>query len=182
MFSYAVDDEIELAIPRPALDAPALFKLLEADRSVLSRYLPWVSQTKTAADEEQALRLFNTHFGSGQSLNLVLLVAGEVAGMISFNGFAANQSADVGYWLGAAFRGRNVMHRAVAGLCELGFGQYGLNKIIIRAAVDNAASNAVARKAGFHLDGTLRDGEPLADGFHDENEWSLLKREWVSED
>ncbi|MFD1440964.1 GNAT family N-acetyltransferase [Lacticaseibacillus hegangensis] len=179
MFSYVVDDELQLAIPRPALDAGPLYTLIAADRSTFERYLPWVKDTQTAADEQAALTLFNQHFGVGKSANLVLVVAGQPAGMISFNGFYPNRSADIGYWLGQPFRGHGVMHRAVMGMCALGFSEYGLNKIVIRAAVENQASNAVAKEATFHLDGTLRQDEQLLDGFHDENVWSKLKSEWV---
>ncbi|MFD1477814.1 hypothetical protein [Lacticaseibacillus jixianensis] len=87
IFSYVVDGELQLAIPRPALDAGPLYALIAADRATFERYLPWVKDTQTAADEQAALTLFNQHFGARTSANLVLVVAGQPAGMISFNGF-----------------------------------------------------------------------------------------------
>lgn len=170
-----------LALPRPHLDAPALFALVEDDREGLEQLLPWVSETKKAEDEEGILKRVLAHFGTGGSLNLVIHYNGFPAGMIGFNSFhTVNRSADIGYWLGRDFRGKGIVCRAVAGLCEIGFEEYGLNKIMIRAATDNQSSNAVAERAGFHLDGTLRCDELLIDGFHDSNEWSLLKSEWKS--
>ncbi|MFD1392520.1 hypothetical protein ACFQ3L_02815 [Lacticaseibacillus jixianensis] len=82
-----MDGELQLAIPRPALDAGPLYALIAADRATFERYLPWVKDTQTAADEQAALTLFNQHFGARTSANLVLVVAGQPAGMISFNGF-----------------------------------------------------------------------------------------------
>nr|WP_246013825.1 GNAT family protein [Companilactobacillus suantsaicola] len=69
------------------------------------------------------------------------------------------------------------MTQAVKCMANLGFEDYGLNRVIIQAAVDNKASNAVAKKAGFILEGTLRQNELLDDGFHDENLYSLLKED-----
>lgn len=177
MFSYTVDEEIQLALPRPRLDAAPLFALIDADRETIGQFLPWANDTKTVEDEQAALAQFNEHFGLNQSLNAIIWVDHEPAGMIGFNHFYENASADIGYWLGAPFRGQGIMHRAVLGLSRLGVAEIGLNKLIIRAAVENAASNKVAADAGFHLDGILRDGELLDDGFHDENEWSLLADE-----
>ncbi|WP_179394313.1 GNAT family N-acetyltransferase [Lacticaseibacillus absianus] len=181
MFMYPVDDEIALALPRPAVDGPALFALVAADREGIGRFLPWARALTDAAAEQAFLTLMLEQFGAGRSANLLVYAAGAPVGMISFNGYDEDGlSADIGYWLGAAYRGRGIMTRAVAAMCTLGFTDYGRNKLVIRAAVDNAASNGVAARAGFHLDGTLRDGVRLADGFHDENEWSLLRREWAA--
>jgi ribosomal-protein-serine acetyltransferase len=110
----------------------------------------------------------------------VIYYQNQPAGMISFNHFRrTDQSADIGYWLADRFTGQNIMHRAVQGICQLGFADYQLNKMVINAAVENTRSNQVAQNAGFKLDGTLRANELLLDGcFHDENHWSLLKNEW----
>ena len=113
-------------------------------------------------------------------MNLVLWYRDEPVGMISFNHFRpSDESGDIGYWLKKSVRGRGLAHQAVLAMCRIGFEEYGVNKVIIRAAVDNSPSNAVAQKAGFHHDGTRRAGEKLADGFHDENEYSLLRSEWI---
>ncbi|MFD1431888.1 GNAT family N-acetyltransferase [Lacticaseibacillus yichunensis] len=179
MFSYPINDQLKLALPRPLMDAPILFALIDADRDVLGRWLPWVDALRAPQDETAFLQTVLTHFAQGTSLNTVIWLNDAPAGMISFNGFhELSQSADIGYWLGRQFRGQGVMTQAVRGLCRLGFDEYDLNKITIEAAVDNQASNAVAQHAGFHLDGTLRANELLADGVHDGHVWSLLKSEF----
>lgn len=181
MFTYQVSATVALAVPRPEQDGPVLFDLLAAHRAEFSRFLPWVAQTQTAADEVAFLQKTNAHMGTGQSLNLVVLVAGRPAGMISCNRFdQGNRSADIGYWLGGPFRGKGVMTQAVRGMCTLAFTDYGMNRVVIRAAVENAASNAVAQRAGFFLEGTLRQNEKLADGYHDEQLYSYLRSDWLT--
>ena len=179
MFSYQIDNQLSLTNPRPQLDAEPLFKLVDESRNYLSPWLPWVAKMTSAGDEEQFLTSVLQHFGNGQSLNLIIRATNQPVGMISLNCFhPLNHSTEIGYWLGHQFAGKNIMHRAVLGLCDLSFTDYDLNTIEIHAASDNLPSNNVAKKAGFHLEGQVRAQELLADGYHDGNVWSLLKNEW----
>lgn len=179
MFKYQVDNEVFLAIPRPEIDAKPLFKLVDDSRQQLEPWLPWVSNMKSFKDEEEFLFSAMKHFGTGYSLNTVIIFKNQAAGMISFNKFRAmDQSTEIGYWLGTKFVGNGIMHRAVSGMCDIGFSDYKVHKIEIRAAVENQRSNHVAQKAGFNLDGLVRANELLSDGFHNENIWTLLSNEW----
>ncbi len=179
MFTYQVDDEISLALPRPKIDGKLLYQLIQESGEELGVWLPWVSKMNDAKDEENFLQLVLEHFIKEVSLNVVILYKHQAAGMISFNRFnQVDNSAEIGYWLGTKFSGKNVVHRAVQAMCSLGFKEYGVNKIEIHAAIDNARSNHVAQKAGFTLDGTIRASELLRDGYHDGNIWTLLKSEW----
>ncbi|WP_333589658.1 GNAT family N-acetyltransferase [Ligilactobacillus acidipiscis] len=182
MFTYQIDDELSLALPRPQIDAQPLFELVEESRPDLATWLPWVPEMKSVADEEKFLTTVLEHFGNSTSVNLIIRYHDQPVGMISFNRFLQmDQSTEIGYWLATKFSGNNIMHRAVLAMCHLGFADYAVNKIEIHAATDNPRSNHVAQKAGFHLDGTIRASELLADGFHDGNVWTMLKDEWNKE-
>ncbi|HIY93665.1 GNAT family N-acetyltransferase [Companilactobacillus sp. HBUAS56275] len=178
MLSCKASDNIKLAIPRPKIDGPKLFNLLDKQREYFEYYLPWLKLTKVVNDEVEFLQMTNRHMGTNDALNLVIWYQNEVAGMISFNHFDnLRASADIGYWLGREFQGKGIMTKAVKCFVNLGFEDYGLNRIIIQAAVDNETSNAVAKRAGFIFEGTLRQNELLDDVFHDENLYSLLKND-----
>ena len=58
MFTYQIDNEISLALPRPRIDAEPLFNLIDKDRTELSIWLPWVKSVKSIEDEK------NAHFHS----------------------------------------------------------------------------------------------------------------------
>ncbi len=181
MFSYKIDQDISLALPRPKIDAEPLFKLIDESRKELEPWLPWVSNTKSVEDEEKTLIKIMEHFGTGYSLNTIILFQNQPAGSISFNKFQAkNQSTEMGYWLGTKFVGNGIMHRAVSGMCEIGFDDYKLHKIDLIAVVENQRSNNVAKQAGFHFDGSIRATELLSDGFHDSNIWTILSDEWTA--
>ncbi|MEU9034828.1 GNAT family N-acetyltransferase [Streptomyces sp. NPDC048352] len=82
---------------------------------------------------------------------------------------AAGGSAEFVYWLLPAGRGRGVMPQAVAAVSEWAFRTAGLHRLRICHSVANPASCAVALKAGFPLEGTMRGALRHADGWHDEH-------------
>lgn len=179
MMSYRVESDLFLAVPRPKKDAAELFRLIENDRGSMRKFLPWVDSLKKIGDEENFLAQVNINYAKEDSLNLVIWYRQKIVGMISFNSFdKLNNVADIGYWLGQKYRGHGIMTKAVKGICAIGFNDYDLHRIIIRAATDNEASNAVANRAGFIHEGILRKNEKLHDGYHDENIFSLLRDEW----
>src|SRR4051812_11389124 len=72
------------------------------------------------------------------------------------------RSCEVGYWLAPWGRGRGAATRAVDLICEWGFGTLGLERIELHAHTENAASRAVAARAGFtEFARKLEDGREL---------------------
>ena len=80
------------------------------------------------------------------------------------------QDASIGYWTVPAARGRGIAGRAVAAVARWAFVALDLHRIELCHAVDNPASCRVADKAGFRLEGTLREAYRYGDGRrHDEH-------------
>lgn len=179
MFSYRVDDEISLALPR-VIDAQAVFELIKKNEAYLAEWLPWPRQLDSVAAEADIFREQLRLFADGRSLNLLIWFHGEIVGCLSLNTIhAETQSADIGYWLAQDKQGYGIMHRSLLALFEISFGEYGLEKLMIAAATGNQPSNAVIRHAGFHFDGVNRRAEKLERGWVDHNWYSLLKSEWL---
>lgn len=179
MFDYIVDSEIKLSLPNPEVDSYELFDVINDNRESLKKYLPWVDNMLSYQDEMKVMRMQLINFSRNVSLNVIIKYHNKAVGTISFNNIDKNnRTADIGYWLAPDFEHQGIMARSLYAMCKIGFIEYNLNKIVINAAVDNDKSNQVAKKAGFQLDGILREKELLSDGFHDENQWSILKKEW----
>lgn len=82
-------------------------------------------------------------------------------------------SGEIGYWTHPAARGRGFMTEATRFIANHAFspeadGGMGLRRLSVYAAAGNAASNAVARKAGFTEAGLQRAAELLGDGSYDD--------------
>lgn len=79
-------------------------------------------------------------------------------------------SGEIGYWMHPDARGRGIMTEAASLVVRHAFDTEGLDRrrLVLYAAVDNAASNAVAGAAGFSRYGTQRAAERLGDGSYDD--------------
>lgn len=172
--SWRVDEEIELRLVRPDDDV-ALFQQVDATREQLEEYMPWAEDTKTAANEHRFLEYCQKQIAAKKLWPVTILVNGKVAGMFDFHDFDhPNSHCSIGYWLGKSFQHNGVMTRTVKAAVKIGFDELKLHKISILAEVENTASNAVAVRSGFHLDGTLREHIYSAGKFHDANIYSLV--------
>jgi RimJ/RimL family protein N-acetyltransferase len=65
--------------------------------------------------------------------------------------------AGLGYWLGEAFWGRGITTEAVAALTDFCFENFPLRRIYAEAFANNPASARVLEKAGFVLEGRLKN-------------------------
>lgn len=66
-------------------------------------------------------------------------------------------TTEIGYWLHPDFRGRGLMSEAVRLLGDWALGEQGMQRVEIRVATGNLASQRVARAAGYVEEGTLRN-------------------------
>ncbi len=67
-------------------------------------------------------------------------------------------TAEIGYWLSSAARGRGLMRRAVRILSGWGIDELGLARIDWVAAVGNTPSRNVVQQCGYQFEGTVRLG------------------------
>ena len=92
----------------------------------------------------------------------------HLVGLVAISIDAANRNGWFFYWLHAAWRGRGLASRAAATVANHALtptreGGWGLERLELGHRVNNPASGAVARAAGFILEGTER-GKFLIDG------------------
>jgi RimJ/RimL family protein N-acetyltransferase len=113
----------------------------------------------THADAEFFVTNYATDAASSAALTLwaIRSESGELLGVIELR-HEPLRSATVGYWLGREHRGRSVMTEALAILVEYAFDPQGLDLERIRweSFWGNYASAIVARRNGFHFEGTQR--------------------------
>lgn len=106
----------------------------------------------------------------GEVVSLGVCAAGEptVLGGISLLRFDWEQRrAEIGYYLGAAGRGRGLMARAVRVLTPWAFAKLGLARLEILVATSNPASQRVAERAGYVREGVLRSRMEIKGTRHD---------------
>lgn len=96
---------------------------------------------------------------------------GRLLGSVSLHKIDHGQGdGEVGYWVAPWARGRGVGAAAAAAAADYGFARLGLHRVHLFHAVENQASCLVATRAGFLLEGTLRQSYRYPDGRrHDEH-------------
>ncbi|MEU4675382.1 GNAT family N-acetyltransferase [Micromonospora sp. NPDC023737] len=124
-------------------------------------------------DEERTLnwlrRRADWSAGDHASLAVADATDGTLLGSVSLYDIHDDE-AEIGYWVVPSARGRGVASRAVTLLTRWGFEQLGLHRIELCHATANAASCRVAERAGYRLEGTLRESFRYGDGRrHDEH-------------
>jgi ribosomal-protein-alanine N-acetyltransferase len=85
----------------------------------------------------------------------------------------AEGSASLSYWVTPTARGRSIAARSVETLSAWAFELIGFNRLNIQHSSANTASCRVAERAGYRVEGMLRQAIKHADGWHD---WHLHGR------
>lgn len=75
--------------------------------------------------------------------------------------------AEISYWVVPAARGCGLASRSVVAVARWAFAELGLQRIQLKHSVDNPASCRVAARAGFTVEGTMRQALFHDDGWHD---------------
>jgi RimJ/RimL family protein N-acetyltransferase len=105
---------------------------------------------------------------------------GSPAGWISpFNFNSRGRSAEFGYGLIPAQRGRGLGKRLLAAGFDLFFESMDLNKLYCQTASFNRPSVRTLESLGLTRDGVLRAHHELDGHFHDDYIYSVLGTEWL---
>lgn len=156
-------------------DALALFTAF-TDPDVLA--FSWAAE-RAYTQDDAAFFIRDTHAAqlAGRELQLAIVDAGSdrIWGCASVHAVDHERgNATVGYWLVGAARGQGLATRAVMLLSDWAFAVLGLHRLELTCAPDNLASQAVARRAGFQLEGRLRSHTPFKGARRDTLLHSLL--------
>jgi len=167
--------------PWHADDAESIVRRINDPEVAL--FLDQVPQPYRTGDAHEYLAMSAEGWRTGAQSNFAILVEG-VDGPAGSIGIRWDQleegSAEVGYWVAAEARGRGVATAAVGLVARWAFeAAPQLHRLELRAAVENAASNRVAEKAGFTREGVLRSQRLNARQGRrvDFVMWSLLREE-----
>jgi RimJ/RimL family protein N-acetyltransferase len=120
-----------------------------------------------------------SHLWESTSFRWTVEEDGALVGSVSLRELNRRMlTAEIGYGVGARFRGRGLGTRAVALLVDRAFAQTGLRRLTALVHATNEPSPRLLARLGFVREGLLREhfllqGEPA-----DEVALGLLRREW----
>ncbi len=114
---------------------------------------------------------------TGAAFVIVDAALGETVGMCGIDHWSSTGVAQFGYWLAAGARGRGLATRAVTMMTGWLF-EIGAARVFLTIQSENAASAAVARRAGFTYEGTLRAYGVWQGQRKDVDVFAVLADEW----
>ena len=160
--------------------ANEVFCAIDSSRQSLEPWFSWVEKTQKAEDSYNYLINWCQKHWEEKSGFAYIIRENEnnkLVGMIDLVKVSKSSAkTQFGYWLKEDEQGKGYMHDAVITLEKVCF-DCGFNRIEIRNNTANIRSANVAKRAGYHLDGILRQNrwDTKTQSFHDSNVWSKIK-------
>ena len=137
--------------------APALYRLVAANRAYLRRWLDWPGSVRGERDSEAFIARCIADAARGEALHYCIYYDGRLAGVIGLRDIARRRGI-VGYWVAEAMRGKGIATDALKILLSAPRCRALVDTVVSATAADNTASRAVAEKCGFRYVETLPGG------------------------
>lgn len=180
MFIHKIDDNTQLKM-LDLRDAEHVFGLTIQSKETLREWLPFIDYTKTLADTQHFIQSTMKQFGENNGFQAGIWYDGKIAGVIGFHKIDwNNKSTSIGYWLGNDYVGLGLMTKSVQAFVNYALIDLKLNRVEIRAAVENNKSRAIPERLGFTEEGRVRQAEWLYDHYVDHVVYGMLAEDWIN--
>jgi RimJ/RimL family protein N-acetyltransferase len=179
--AVTLTDGVILLRPWRRSDAGVLVEA-STDQAV-DRYNGPLPRSLARAEEtsEAIVRNWRTFDASGDptgaAFAIVDAAGGDVIGMCGVDAWSATDVAQFGYWLLPGSRGRGYATRAARSMTGWLF-ERGAARVFMTIVAGNEESAAVARRAGFTYEGTLRSFGVWNGQRADVDVFAVLPHEW----
>jgi RimJ/RimL family protein N-acetyltransferase len=163
-------------------DGEAMFEAVDESREHILPWMPWGPGHATVADSEKMVRSSHARWALREEMPLGIFdrETGRFIGGTGLSRIDWNvRSFEIGYWIRKTAQGHGYVTECVKLLTALAFDELKANRVFIRCAVENIRSSAVAKRAGYIYEGTIRNSIKDASGqLHDALMFSLIPEDW----
>lgn len=153
-----------------------IYEAITKNRNYLRTWLPFIDST----NDESYTHAYVQGVVDNEEIQYSIYDSDKFIGRIGFNHMdSVNHKAEIGYWIIEEAQGKGIITQSVKKLLIQAFSDLNLNKIVIKAGIENIKSRNIPEKLGFTMEGIERDGELLVDNkYTDLAVYGLLKREF----
>jgi RimJ/RimL family protein N-acetyltransferase len=148
-------------------DGPELHAAVKESMGELLPWMPWPEEHATVEDSESSARLARVRFLERTELRMHFYLKGTGT-LVGSSGLHRIDwqvpKFEIGYWCRTRFSGQGYMTEAVRGIEAFAFDALGAKRVEIRCDPSNRPSAMVAERAGFVLEGELRNDALATDG------------------
>ncbi|MGY5956992.1 50S ribosomal protein L7/L12-serine acetyltransferase [Kosakonia sp. BK9b] len=152
-----------------------LYQLIVKNRDWLQQFLDWPQHVTSVEDTRKSAQSNMILHQRGYAKMFVIMVDGLVSGVLSFNAIEPhNKTAYIGYWLDKEVCGRGILSQAMQAMMDFYARRGDVRRFVIKCRVGNIASNRVAERNGFTLEGRLKQAEFLNGHYDDQHIWARI--------
>lgn len=148
-------------------DGPELHDAVNESLAELRPWMLWVEGHKTVESSEESVRRARIRFVERTELRMHFYLKGTGA-LVGSSGLQRIDwdvpRFEIGYWCRTRFAGHGYVTEAVRAIAGFASDELGANRVEIRCDPRNERSRRVAERAGFVLEGELRNAEVGTDG------------------
>jgi ribosomal-protein-serine acetyltransferase len=165
-------------VPASLQHASALSALVQQNIPHLKPYLPKVTGLSNIALARTHLQDVMDASRLGELYEWHIFCRNDICGAVRLHQVEPdNRKASIAYYLGAQYQGAGLATTAVRAVIAHSFDRLALNRIELRCAADNLASQKIAKRLGFTWEGMLRQAEQLDGKFVDHFVYGLLRED-----
>ena len=143
-------------------DGPEMHAAVNESLGELTPWMPWPKEHRTVEGSEASVRRARARFVGREDLMLLLLLKGTHT-LVGSSGLHRIDwdvpKFEIGYWCRTRFAGQGYVTEAVRSISAFAFEALGARRLEIRCDSRNLPSARVAERAGFQLEGELRNNE-----------------------
>jgi len=157
-----------LIIRAPRLeDAEVLWQSVMNSHVALKEWMPWARDMQTLEQTTINLRQAIADFVTRKDLRLHMFLkeTGEFVGSSGLHRINWDvRKFEIGYWIDSKFEGKGLMTEACVAITNFAFKDLKANRVEVRCDSENVRSRSVAERAGFSVEGILRNDALSVDG------------------
>jgi ribosomal-protein-serine acetyltransferase len=160
-------------------DADELYRLIDANRAYLARWMPFVGQTRSAADSLAFIGSARRQLAENRGMQMAIVCGERIVGVAGFHRIDwTRRSTSIGYWLAEDQQGAGTMTLAAGALVDHAFNVLRLARVEIRAGVENRRSRAIPERLGFSEEGVVPAAERIGPRVIDHVVYAMTDGEW----
>lgn len=182
MFKVQLDSDLSINLLTPKY-AETLTEALIENQNSLKEWLIWAETIPTIEEYEKSIiPMWLQKFADNNGFETGIFYQNELIGMVGLHYIdKTNKATEIGYWLSDRMQGKGIMTRVVEYLVSYCFDELSLNRVVIRAAVENKKSRAIPLRLKFKEEGILREAQQIRESFYDLAVYSMLKKDWKND-
>ena len=149
------------------IDSAALQALCAKNREHLLPFMPWAANEPTSVEEKlELIRGWRGNFDLGQDFTYGIFDSegGELIGGAGLHTRCRPGGLEVGYWIDKDYCRKGLATEAAAAMTRASIEVFGVDRVEIRCAPENAASIKIPLKLGFEDEGILHNRIPWGEG------------------